>query len=160
MTLNDLLSLDKIRNVRADYCAYLDAQDIDGLMGLFTDDAVLEFGEGATAGKWIGRDAIRHGYGAHMKMNGAPFDIIHVVTNPWIRITAEDSAYGRWYLMIMVTRLEQTAFQPPGSHGHPLFMLAIYEDRYLRVDGVWKIATLHLHALWPERRFRSLTGPE
>jgi hypothetical protein len=159
MTRDDLLTLEEIRNVRADYCAFLDAQDIDALLGLFTEDAVLHFGEGATAVKWIGRDAIRHGYATHMKMNGGPFDIIHVVTNPWIRVTARDSAYGRWYLMILVARPEQTTFQPPGGCGNPLFMLAIYEDYYVLTNGAWKIATLHLHALWPEHRFRSLTGP-
>ena len=44
MTLADLLDIEGIRKLRLRYSYYLDALDLDALAGLFTADAVCEFG--------------------------------------------------------------------------------------------------------------------
>lgn len=58
MTVEELLEIERIKNVRHLYCHYYDGGNIDGLMTLFTEDAICEFGENF-GGDWVGHKHIR-----------------------------------------------------------------------------------------------------
>jgi len=149
MTIEELLSLEEIRNLRIGYAAHMDAQDVDALAALFTEDAVCEFG---SYGTWSGRRTIRENYVSVMAQVVRPFDAIHVVTNPWVQLTSSDTAHGRWYLIEMLpTQHPESGLATQGGHENPLFYLGIYEDEYRKVEGRWLIARVKLHFLWPER---------
>ncbi len=149
MTIDELLAIEEIKRLRIGYTVHCDAHDFDALAALFTEDAVCEFGE-AFGGDWVGRSDIRANYEREMRKAGSPFDTLHVVTNPWIELTGEDSAKGRWYLIDLMVR-QDGAIKTRGGSANPLLFLAIYEDRYRKVDGSWRISRTRLHFLWPEK---------
>lgn len=142
------LAIEEIKNLRLAYSAHFDSQDLDGLASIFAEDAVCEFSE-EYGGDWVGREAIRANYAAVAEQVGAPYNAIHAVTNPWIELTGEDTAKGRWYLIEYLTR--QGALTSQGGHENPLFYLGVYQDEYKKVDGKWLISRVRLEFLWPER---------
>lgn len=159
MDLETLLNKQEITELRLGYAAHIDRRDFDSLEALFTEDAVCDFGPSFGA-PWVGRSQIRANYESVMASAGGEFDALHVVTNPWITLDGADTAHGRWYLLDLLTRQKPvTGMETPGGHANPLLFLGIYEDDYRRVDGVWKIAHVRLHILWPQREYQGLAYP-
>jgi len=158
MTLDDLLAIEEIKNLRYGYAAHFDSQELEALVAMFTDDAVCDFGEGY--GVWRGRDEIKQNYQAAMKHVGAPFDGIHIMCDPWIRIQSPTAAIGRWYLIDWATRQQPiSGLATPAGTDHPLMYLGIYEDDYRKVGGKWLISYTKLHFLWPNYAFSGLRHP-
>ena len=58
MTIEELLEIEEIKNLRIMYSHYFDGGQIDALASLFTEDAVCEFTEDY-GGNWVGRQAFR-----------------------------------------------------------------------------------------------------
>ncbi len=155
MTIEELLIIEELRTLRQAYSAYYDTQDIDNLVELFTEDAVCEFGK--NYGVWRGRQEIRANYLESFKAVGSSMDALHVITNPWIKLTGKNEAHGRCYLIDLLTRQKPvTGLATPGGHGNPLLYLGIYEDDYRKVGDTWLISHTTLHFLWPERSFDGL----
>jgi ketosteroid isomerase-like protein len=161
MTIEELLAREEIKELRAAYSHYVDGHELDKLVELFTDDAVLEFPE-AHGGAWVGKDQIRARYEAAMPVIGEPFDSMHVTTNPYIVLDGPDTARGRWYLLDLLARqmhLPTAALATPGGHNNPLMYLAMYEDQYRKISGAWRIAGFTLHVFWPARQYEALRFP-
>jgi len=146
MTIEELLEIEEIKNLRIMYGHYFDGGDLDNLTALFCEDAVCEFGE-AYGGDWVGRDAIRKGYGNYATPDNPPHSFMHAVTNPWIRLLSDTEANGRWYLLDLNLR-EDTE--------NPLALFGIYDDAYRKVDGKWLISRTRIDFLWPRREFYGL----
>ena len=72
---------------------------------------------------------------------------MHATTNPWIRLIDEDTAYGRWYLLDIIT---------DPARENPLGLFGIYDDVYKKVDGDWKIHRTRIDFLWPQRDFTGI----
>jgi hypothetical protein len=96
-TIEELLAIEEIKNLRNGYVAHFDSHEVDALLGLFTEDAVCDFGEGC--GKWRGLEEIGRNFRAAIQNVGAPFNSVHVMTNPWICIDSPTTAHGRLYLI-------------------------------------------------------------
>ena len=125
-TLEDI---EAIKKLKARYCGYCDAgYDADGLISLFTDDAVWD---GGSFGRYEGRKAIYDFFAGVSKL--LPF-ALHYVMNPQIDVEG-DRASGRWYL------LEPCTFAQ-GSQA--VWGAAYYEDRYVKVGGAWKFQEVKL----------------
>jgi len=136
MTLQTLLDLEEIKQLRHSFSWYLETSQPDALADLFTTDGVIEVGPW---GRMVGQDKIRKGYGRAYA--GAPqFGALHAVTNPRIVIDG-DTAHGTWYLLDCAMRDRDTA---------PLQIMGIYDEDYRRVDGDWKMARMDLKFLWSE----------
>jgi ketosteroid isomerase-like protein len=150
MTIEELLEMEQIKNLRIMYSHYIDGGDVEKLAGLFCEDAVCEFGE-KYGGDWVGREAIRENYARYTSVEIPPHSFMHAVTNPWIRITGPDTANGRWYL------LDLNLFQ--GSE-NPLTLFGIYDDVYRKVNGEWLIARTRIDFLWPQRDYHGLRDEE
>ena len=146
MTLDELLVKETIKELRIAYSHCFDGKDLDGLVDLFTDDAVCEFGPDF-GGDWVGKEQIRGNFSAYLGNDEPLFSVMHVVTNPWIRLVDDTTANGRWYLQDVYSRVGQE---------HPLGLLGIYDDLYKKIDGCWKIHRTRIDFLWPNRHF---TGP-
>jgi hypothetical protein len=74
VTVEELLEIEEIKQLRVLYSHYLDGGDLEGLVDLFCEDAVCEFGENY-GGDWVGRDAIRQNYAPYTSVDIKPFTI-------------------------------------------------------------------------------------
>lgn len=135
------LEVEEIRNLKLRYAHLLDTLDIDGLAELFTDDAVCQFGP---YGEWEGKDVIRRNYHAAMTdVVNAPLGSIHHICNHCVDVQDDTHAMGRSYLIDVVTE------QPAESN--PVLCHGLYDERYEKIDGRWKISFSCIQFLWPER---------
>ena len=141
MTLEDLLVIETIRELRIQYSYYLDAGELAALVDLFTDDAVCEFGP---FGIWRGKPEISAGYEKVMRpiLDKGGFQSLHANTNHWVEVIGPDSASGRVYLL---------DFSLGEPEANPLVWLGVYDEDYRLVLDRWKIARSSLQFLWPER---------
>jgi GH43 family beta-xylosidase len=147
MTIEELLEIEAIRELRHLYSHYYDGNMLDELISLFCDDAVCEFGE-PFGGDWVGKDEIRAKYHEFLYDSGrAVHSQMHAVTNPWIRLISDMEAYGRWY---------QLNLNVAEGAENPLTLFGIYDDVYRKVDGDWKIYRTRIDFLWPRREFYGL----
>jgi hypothetical protein len=141
--IEELLELEAIRKLRVLYSHYFDGKRIDDLVGLFSDDAVCEFGADF-GGDWVGKEAIRKNFARYAQADGPEHGVMHAVTNPMVRIVDATTAHGRSYLLDLNTT-EGVA--------NPLLLFGIYDDLYKKVDGAWKIHRTRIDFLWPKRRY-------
>jgi hypothetical protein len=149
VTIEELLEIEEIKNLRIMYSHHIDGGDVDSLAELFCEDAICEFGE-AYGGDWVGREAIREHYKRYTAEAIPPYAFMHAVTNPWIRLISPESANGRWYL------LDLNLF--PGNE-NPLSLFGIYDDVYRKVNGKWLISKTRIDFLWPRRDYLGLRDP-
>jgi ketosteroid isomerase-like protein len=144
MTVEELLEIEAIKEVRHLYSHYYDGNRLDDLIDLFTDDAVCEFGP-AFGGDWVGKEQIRTRYHDFLYGSGRlEHSQMHAVTNPWIRLIDADTAYGRWYQLNLNVA--------PGAP-NPLTLFGVYDDVYRKTGGGWKIHRTRIDFLWPKREF-------
>lgn len=136
LSLQQAADIVEIGQLKSAYAWHFDTPDLDALVDLFTDDAVCDFGP---YGMWKGKQEIRDGFQDNIK---APTEIVryaHNVTNPLIDVDG-DEAQGRWYLLDHVIT--------DHDRSQPLRAVAIYQEKYKRVAGDWKIAFSRIDFLW------------
>ncbi|AYJ85486.1 nuclear transport factor 2 family protein (plasmid) [Sphingomonas paeninsulae] len=140
MDIETLLAKEEIRELRHSFAWNLETSNPDALADLFCADGIIDTGPW---GKMEGQDAIRKGYGrAYRDM--PQFTAMHVVTNPRLAVTGNE-AEGTWYLLDLTLR---------EAHTNPLLLVALYEEKYRRIDGVWKYSFLKLNYLWSAEKGR------
>jgi hypothetical protein len=141
--IEELLEIEAIKKIRHLYSHYFDGKYLDELVDLFTDDAVCEFGP-AFGGDWVGKDEIRARYAGYLEAEGDEHEVMHAVTNPWIRLVDDTTAHGRWYLLDLHTA---------AGVENPLILFGIYDDVYKKVDDRWLIERTRIDFLWPRREY-------
>lgn len=141
MTIEELLEIEEIKNLRIMYSHNYDGARLDDLVDLFTDDAICEFGP-EYGGDWIGKEAIRKNYDVNISGEGDPHEVMHAVTNHTVELTGPDSAKGRAYLLDLRTKV---------GVENPLLLFGIYDEIYKKVGGKWKIHRTRIDFLWPKR---------
>jgi ketosteroid isomerase-like protein len=138
----------EIYQLKSAYGIHYDTPDFEALVDLFTDDAVCVFG---AYGTWNGKEEIRAGFAENVGAPSNPFPSLHSFVNPMITIDG-DEATGKWYLLDFV--LTGTAEEPV------LRVMGVYDERYRREDGRWKIASMDLTFLWNSDVGRIRPGEE
>lgn len=142
--IRQLLDIEAIRSIRLKYAHLLDANHLDELTLLFTEDAICEVGRG----QWRGREAIRQGleaaFQAFDKNATGIYPFHHAIVNQWVELIDETTAQGRCYLLDLAT-----ARDPDES---PWILLGSYADEYKRKDGEWQISRSQLDITWPKRQ--------
>ena len=146
MTLEEFLEKESIKELRIMYSHYFDGKMIEDLVDLFTDDAICEFGPNY-GGDWVGKEAIHENFSRFLSGDGPTYEVMHSVTNPWIRLVDSTTDNGRWYLHDLRT-----------SEGadNPLILYGIYDDIYKKVFVKWRIHRTRIDFLWPQREFYGL----
>jgi ketosteroid isomerase-like protein len=144
MTIDELLDIESIKHLRALGSKHLDSGDLEALVDLYTEDAVCEFGP---YGSWHDRDTFL----ANFAEAEAPFyksgyfSNLHVIANHVVELTGPDTASGLVYLLDFV------AGDMMREGGNPLYWLGVYDERYRRGDGGWRISKQSLNFVWPQR---------
>jgi len=121
-----------ILEAKSRYCRTLDAQDWAGFTELFTEDYVLDISEGTGVPPFHGRAAAMASVAR--SLTGAK--TVHQVHVPEIELR-EDEAYAIWPMQDRVI----------WSHGLALVGWGHYHERWVKIDGNWKIASLRLSRL-------------
>ncbi|HKT01092.1 MAG TPA: nuclear transport factor 2 family protein [Rugosimonospora sp.] len=117
----DACVADSVRNLIGAYAHALDAGRAGDIADLFCPDGVAEIAGTAT---FVGRDAIREGYGAW-----APtVPQLHLVTNTVVDSRSAEQA----------TATSDLAFFRRDPAGWVLHLVGRYEDTLHRTDGVWR----------------------
>jgi hypothetical protein len=153
-TIEDLIAIEEIKQLKARYFYTMDTKDWAGYAGTFTDDAEIDFssqqdlteqGESASemldteSWRMIGGDAAA----AWLEPVLGKVTSVHHATDPQITLTGPDAATAIWP---MTDRLE-TSEEVFLGFGH-------YHEEYRRVDGEWLISKLLLTRLlgvWERR---------
>jgi hypothetical protein len=128
-----------IQNLQGSYGYYTDKMLWDEVLDLFAEDGTIEIGP---SGVYVGKDSIRRYL---MSLSGGIQGPIEGVLNEHFQLqpivtVADDgmTANGRWRLFMM------TGISGAGSGGH--WGEGIYENEYVKENGVWKIRRLHWFA--------------
>ena len=140
-TIEDLLNIHEIKNLRIRYSTYFDEQRIDDLMDLFTPDAVCEFGP-EYGGNWVGPEQIRANYLPYFEEDKEPYRVLHSITNHMVELTGPDTARGRCYLIDLNFAEGQK---------NPLYLFGAYDDLYKKLHGRWLIHRTRIDFFWPTR---------
>jgi uncharacterized protein (TIGR02246 family) len=113
-----------VRDLVAQYAFSYDSSDVDGVMALFTDDAVLVNARGT----FSGRQAIDDNYRWVNAQRTAGF---HFITNTIVRV--EEGGRQAWLTAYFQSWAVDLA-------GERRALLGTYAMRLVKRDGAWKIA--------------------
>lgn len=129
-----LLDREAIRQLAASYAHFARTRNIDGIMALFSSDAVLDVAEnmGTAAGPRSGRDAIRETLRVDLPRSD-PWPFLH---QHHIEMLASDRARGILYFELRLG-VEQLRVTHIGS----------YSDEYVKEQGIWKFRSRKLAAI-------------
>lgn len=132
-----------IRKLQREYGFFLDKGLWEDLSNLFTDDARTSY----PAGVYIGKASIREhvwrniGDGSIGIKDGRIYN--HMVLQPVIDVAADGkTAKGRWRVLAMIGRLAAPGSDRPGQAS---WAGGIYENIYVKQNGVWKIKDLRYY---------------
>src|SRR5690606_2994201 len=125
---------DAVENVQAMFGYFFDKGLWEDAADLFATNGSFEYG---LSGVYIGKERIRRAmlvYGPEGLGQG--FLNNHMMLQPVI-LVADDgkTATGRWQGMVMLSE--------PGANG--MWGVGIYENTYVKEDGVWKIDSFHFY---------------
>ncbi len=133
---NRIDDYNQLRNLQQIYGFYYDEALWDQVVDLFADDATLEVGAN---GVYTGRDSIRRYF---MGLTGGKQGLVQgqlnnqIQLSPVITLAANgQSAQARWRVLIQDGVFNQQANWGAG----------VYENDYIKQNGVWKIHRLQLH---------------
>jgi hypothetical protein len=146
-TLEDLLDVHAIHELKHRYLRCLDQKAWDELRTCFTEDATASYGGGAV--ELDGRDAILQFLTD--TMGSTRMLTSHRGTQPEIDLVAPGLATGTWALEDVVIHQD---FEVT-IHG-----ASFYEDRYVKVEGTWRISATGYkrtyEEIWPRASLEGL----
>ena len=125
-----------LERLKYSYGRFLDTKDFAAMCALMTEDVTVAYGGGAITleGRQAVQDYLSQAMGAHTMLSS------HVFSHPEIEVQG-DHATGRWTLQDVVI-LEDFNMQIRGA--------SLYDDRYVRVDGTWRIQHTGYKRLYEE----------
>ena len=142
MTPDDLVEIEQIHQLKYRYVRLLDQKRWDELAELFVDDATASYGGGAH--QLAGRDAIM-GF-LRGAMSDTSMITSHRVHQPEITLTGPGTASGVWALDDL-NILTDAGLDIRGA--------SLYDDRYVKVDGSWRIQHTGYKRVYEEIQPRS-----
>jgi hypothetical protein len=135
-----------IRELQFAYGYFMDKCMFDEIVDLFSDDAELYFMGGLYRGKAGARRLYGGASGLSSPAHGMLFD--HIIAQDIVHV-AEDrrSAKGR-FRTFMQGGVHETKKDAPPAIPAQFLEAGVYENEYIREDGVWKISRFDYHVVW------------
>lgn len=144
--LAQLEAIEEIKQLKARYCALCDDNyNPDGIANLFVKDGVWE---GERFGHHVGRDQIRAFFAS---VSGEITFAAHLVLNSIIDVKDADHASGKWRLIMPATVVTE-------GRKEAKWLVAAYNENYVRVDGKWMFHEMHAHLNFFEPHHGSWAG--
>ena len=135
-----LLSFERISQLKARYCRYIDTKQWDRLPALFTEDCRFEGLGSAPAGADVKT------FVAGVSSRLGPTISVHHVHQPEMVLTSSTTATGVWAMEDYVEWQNGGAVkEAPGAKGFRGY--GHYEEEYRNEGGHWKISFLRLTRL-------------
>jgi len=131
VVLRQLMDRELVKELRAQYCRFLDLQQWDELRGIFTEDAEFDLAGGTHL---VGVQSYVELMIEHFSGAG---QVIHHCVMPELKFVSEDRCLGIWALFSYVDR-------GCGSSRRVSRNYSYYMEEYVRRNGSWKIASLKL----------------
>jgi|SRR5688572_4109469 len=134
-----IADVNAIQNLQGSYGYYTDKMLWDEVVDLFADDGTIEIGP---SGVYVGKDSIRRYLLSSSGGKQGPLEGVlndHFQLQPIVTVADDGmTAKGRWRLFLM------TGVSGEGSGGN--WGEGVYENEYVKENGVWKIGKLHWFA--------------
>ncbi len=134
--IDEIMEIEKIRALRIQYTNFYDTGNLEGLLSLFTEHAIVDSG---VQGRAEGIDEIRTYFAAQMEATGRT---LYFISNPRIELIGADRAKGEWYMQDVVVGMSQ-----PGEKA--LVLYGSYSDEYRKVGGEWKMSVFRVSVELP-----------
>jgi hypothetical protein len=138
--LRELAEREALVRLKGQYFYYLDTKQWDAWLGLFTEDASLAWdrapggsGRNPRTVQFEGIDAIADTVVGKVLADAVT---VHHGHTPLLDLLSDDDARGIWAMEDVVISAGGTTH----GFGH-------YHETYRRMDGAWRITTLHLTRL-------------
>lgn len=134
--LERLVAIQEISQLKARYFRCMDTKDWAGLAEVFAPDAVMDMQEEAGAMVEGGGPAIAD----FVRSSVEEVVTVHHGHMPEITVTSPTEATGIW-------AMEDVLQWPEGSPIAAMHGFGHYHERYVKLDGAWRIAHLRLSRL-------------
>jgi hypothetical protein len=125
---------EELENLKSAYGYYLDKSLWAEVAGLFAEDGTLEIGG---RGVFVGREKVHQSlstYGPQGLESGRLFN--HIIVQPVITVAPDG----------MTAKMRSRAMVQTGVYGGAgTWGEGIYEDEFVKIDGVWKFKSLHFY---------------
>lgn len=131
----------KISELLARYADGVNRRDLEAWTRVWSEDSIYVLNGALTR---VGRDAI---IALYEKAMGSVESMLQVVHNGTVEVDG-DSATGRWYVS------EHHGLGDDKS----VYVIGVYQDRYIRTADGWKFAERHFDQLYLENRSGELSG--
>jgi SnoaL-like domain len=150
--VGELEDVHAIRTLHHAYGYYIDYNRVDDVVGLFVKDGVVIF----LSGEYRGHDGIRRLYGTWFQnfftegQVGPVYGFLldHFQMQDIVNVAPDrQTAKGRFRAILMGGSHETRDYKPDGLP-QQFYEAGIYENDYVREDGVWKIARLDYRMQW------------
>jgi len=138
-----------VRTLQFKYGYYMDKCLFGDIVELFAKDAVLYFLNGV----FRGREGARRLYGGASGLNGPAYGMLfeHIIAQDIVDVAPDRSrAWGRFRCFMQGGVHESKRDAPPRIPAQFL-EAGIYENEYVREDGVWKIGLFNYRIVYQTR---------
>lgn len=150
--LGIIQDINAIRQLQHSYGYFMDKGLYNEVVDLFADDGELSF----MGGRYIGKDSVRRLYCGRLRETftrgqNHPIDGLladHMQLQDVIHIADDrQSAYGR-FRAFMQGGCHKTMPDPPARLPRQWWEAGVYENTYIKEDGIWKIKLLNYNLQW------------
>lgn len=144
--LGRLQDREAVRQLQFKYGYYMDKCLFPAIVDLFAEDARLLF----MGGLFRGKDGARRLYGGATGLNGPVDGLLfeHLIVQDIVDVAPDRrTAKGRFRTFMQGGVHETNANKPPNIPA-AFWEGGVYENEYVKEDGVWKIAVFNYRVVW------------
>ncbi|QGP80501.1 nuclear transport factor 2 family protein [Sphingobium sp. CAP-1] len=141
-----ILAIEAIKSLKARYFRAMDSKDWAGLAAVFTADLIADFRDATPERNEAMLIQGAEPYLAMLTPMLGPVVTVHHGHMPEIHVENNDHAHGIWAMEDWLWPAEGARLPFRWLHGW-----GHYHERYRRVDGAWRIASIRLTRLRVEQ---------